>query len=63
MRATKCIWKCGGQTTNASRICDDCWLNRERLREERKAEEDRRPRRQRKSRVATPLASGMAERT
>src|SRR5262249_19863173 len=35
LRATmnSCIWHCGRQTGNISRICDPCWANREAIRQ------------------------------
>ena len=42
-----CIWRCGRETKNISRICDPCWANREAMYEARKAREaaaDKKPR-------------------
>jgi hypothetical protein len=32
-RDPKCIWNCGRQTKNKTRICDECWAAAEPLRE------------------------------
>jgi hypothetical protein len=34
-----CLWHCGRETRNHSRICDFCWANREAIYQERKARE------------------------
>jgi len=34
-----CIWHCGRQTKNLSRICDFCWTDREEIYRTRKARE------------------------
>jgi hypothetical protein len=38
-RNRNCIWHCGRETKNISRICDFCWANREAIYQERKARE------------------------
>jgi len=38
-RNRNCIWRCGRQTKNKSRICDFCWANREAIYRARKARE------------------------
>jgi hypothetical protein len=46
-RNHNCIWRCGRITKNISRICNDCWANREAIYEARKAREasaEKRPR-------------------
>jgi len=42
-----CIWRCGRETKNISRICDLCWADREAIYQARKAREaaaDKKPR-------------------
>ena len=34
-----CIWRCGRETKNISRICDLCWADREAIYQARKARE------------------------
>lgn len=34
-----CIWNCGRETRNKSRICDQCWEDREAIYQARKARE------------------------
>ena len=46
-RNRACIWHCGRETKNISRICDLCWANREDIyqaRKAREAEAEKRPR-------------------
>jgi hypothetical protein len=44
-RNRNCTWHCGRITKNISRICNDCWANREAIYEARKAREaDKKPR-------------------
>jgi hypothetical protein len=38
-RNRNCIWHCGRETKNISRICDPCWMNREAIYQARKAKE------------------------
>ena len=38
-RNRNCIWHCGRQTGNISRICDVCWADREAIYQARKARE------------------------
>jgi len=38
-RNRACIWHCGRETKNISRICDSCWANRESIYQARKARE------------------------
>ena len=38
-RNRNCIWHCGRETKNISRICDFCWSNREAIYQARKARE------------------------
>jgi hypothetical protein len=38
-RNCNCIWHCGRETKNISRICDFCWSNREAIYQARKARE------------------------
>jgi predicted DsbA family dithiol-disulfide isomerase len=38
-RNHNCIWHCGRETKNISRICDFCWANREAMHKARKARE------------------------
>jgi hypothetical protein len=38
-RNRNCIWHCGRETKNISRICDSCWANREAIYHARKARE------------------------
>jgi hypothetical protein len=38
-RNRNCIWHCGRETKNISRICDHCWIDRDRIYAERKARE------------------------
>jgi hypothetical protein len=38
-RNRNCIWHCGRETKNISRICDLCWGNREPIYQARKARE------------------------
>jgi hypothetical protein len=38
-RNRSCIWHCGRETKNISRICDHCWANREAVYQARKAQE------------------------
>jgi hypothetical protein len=38
-RNRNCIWHCGRETKNISRICDLCWADREVIYEARKARE------------------------
>jgi len=38
-RNRNCIWHCGRETKNISRICDHCWANREAIYQARKARE------------------------
>jgi len=38
-RNRNCIWHCGRETKNISRICDFCWANREAIYQARKARE------------------------
>ena len=38
-RNRNCIWHCGRETKNISRICDPCWMNREAIYQARKARE------------------------
>jgi len=38
-RNRNCIWHCGRTTKNISRICDDCWANREAIYQARNARE------------------------
>jgi hypothetical protein len=39
-----CIWHCGRETKNISRICDFCWTNREAIYYARKAAAEKKPR-------------------
>jgi hypothetical protein len=36
-RNRNCIWHCGRETKNISRICDSCWTDREAVYRARKA--------------------------
>jgi hypothetical protein len=38
-RNRNCIWHCGRETKNISRICDPCWMNRDAIYQARKARE------------------------
>jgi len=38
-RNRNCIWHCGRETKNISRICDLCWADREAMYRARKARE------------------------
>ena len=38
-RNPNCIWHCGRETKNISRICNLCWANREAIYEAQKARE------------------------
>jgi len=38
-RNRNCIWHCGRETKNISRICDDCWADREAIYRAHKARE------------------------
>jgi hypothetical protein len=38
-RNRNCIWHCGRETKNISRICDHCWADREAIYQARKARE------------------------
>jgi len=38
-RNRNCIWHCGRETKNISRICDHCWANREAIYQAHKARE------------------------
>jgi len=38
-RNRACIWHCGRETKNISRICDSCWADREAIYHARKARE------------------------
>jgi hypothetical protein len=38
-RNRNCIWHCGRETKNISRICDLCWANRDAVYQARKAGE------------------------
>jgi len=38
-RNRNCIWHCGRETKNISRICDFCWADREAIYQARKARE------------------------
>jgi hypothetical protein len=38
-RNRSCIWHCGRETKNVSRICDLCWANREAIYQLRRARE------------------------
>jgi predicted P-loop ATPase len=53
-RNRSCIWHCGRETKNISRICDSCWTNREAIYQARKARETRElnPKRQAAARKA-----------
>jgi hypothetical protein len=46
-RNRNCIWHCGRETKNRSRICDHCWADREAIyqaRKPREAEAENKPR-------------------
>ena len=54
-RNRNCIWQCGRETKNISRICDLCWADREAIygaRKARDAVEDLNPKRQAAARKA-----------
>jgi hypothetical protein len=38
-RNRNCIWQCGRETKNISRICDFCWADKEEIYRSRKARE------------------------
>jgi hypothetical protein len=38
-RNRNCIWHCGRETENISRICDSCWADREAIYQARKGRE------------------------
>jgi len=38
-RNRSCIWHCGRETTNISRICDLCWADRDAIYQARKVRE------------------------
>jgi len=39
MRNRSCVWHCGRETKNISRICDLCWAHRAAIYQARKARE------------------------
>jgi predicted amidophosphoribosyltransferase len=66
-RNRRCIWHCGRETKNISRICESCWADREAIYQARKAREaatEKKPRTA-KQKAATEklIASRMAKLT
>jgi predicted amidophosphoribosyltransferase len=64
-RNRNCLWRCGRETKNISRICDFCWADRDAIYQARKAREaqaEKKPRTAKQQAHMDKLnASGMAK--